>query len=583
MENGVFIKYEIYQELKNPKYKLNQGWKFKIEDLDEGVMYFDENQVYIDPKRLEIEDITIGWVLLPRFFWEENMLKLEEFIAMDNQGNKYEFVDFIRNIQEIEKRYEVDLGEAGGNELDISMIKNISNKNYKNYIVNNDPRENQVPIIKHLLKIINDQKKIRGILQAAPGVGKTFMGIFLGQIFKKTLVIVPKVILEDQWKQAFLTFTDLKEEDICILQGSEIKDIEEAMKAKVIITKPQSLLSQIKRIKINLLQELYSEVDFVLADECHGFGAYGYSKTLSLFKTCNVMGLSATPFRKDLNKFLLNTSIGDVLIEADAEVLTPEIYIQRLNNDFIHFNEKEAFALKQRMNDYPMMLSLYNMYLYNKDSYLQFLTQWVKWFRDTNREVVILFSTNKLAKKLADILLGLYPEFQDETLVLKGDSKQDSIQIAKDENKILKNKLKEFKEELNLKVKNKELKRKEADLLYKEERVKSLELQEINIQKALDLYYQRIKESKILISNFNLLREGFDKSSLSGIIFGSPIIGRITIVQSLGRITRLHEGKPTPIALFPVTEMFETLNKSVTTIIRNNVLGTYPNAKINFM
>jgi predicted helicase len=241
------------------------------------------------------------------------------------------------------------------------------------------------------------------------------------------------------------------------------------------------------------------------------------------------------------------------------------------------------FALKQRLTDYPMMLSLFNMYLYNKDGYLQFLAQWIKWFRETDREVVILFSTNKLAKKLSEIFYGMYPEYINETLVLKGDSKQDSLQIAKEENKLIKEKLKEYKESLNEKVKAKELKRKDADLLYKAERIKAKDLQEINIQKALDLYYQKIKDAKILISNFNLLREGFDKSSLSGIIFGSPIIGKITVVQSLGRITRLHEDKPEPIALFPIIEAFETLNKSVTTIIRNNVLNTYPNAKITYM
>ena len=106
MDNlGIYIKYEIYQELKNSKYKINQGYKFKPEDLDQGVMYFDENEEYIDPKRFEIENIIPSYVLLPRFFWDENMIKLENFIAMDNQGNKYEFVDFVKKINENDKNY----------------------------------------------------------------------------------------------------------------------------------------------------------------------------------------------------------------------------------------------------------------------------------------------------------------------------------------------------------------------------------------------------------------------------------------------------------------------------------------------
>ena len=164
--------------------------------------------------------------------------------------------------------------------------------------------------------------------------------------------------------------------------------------------------------------------------------------------------------------------------------------------------------------------------------------------------------------------------------MLTGNSKNDALNIAKAQNKKLREELKEYKEELNEKVKNKELKRKEADALYKERRLKFKEIQDLNIEKSIELYHKKIKEAKIIVSNFSFLREGFDKPSLSFVIFGSPIIGKITVIQTLGRITRLYEDKPTPIALFPITEAFESLNPKVKIIIINNIKSTYPKARI---
>jgi len=566
-KSNIFIPYEIFQELKNKKYKLGQGIKqFKFsEEIDQGVMFFDENQNYIDPKRFEIENIKPSWVLLPRFFWLENLDKLEEFFAIDNQGNKWFGADLIKFDLDLIKDYQVNL-------------------NSKEYEIKIQPRENQIPILEELNKRLKNFNYIRGILQAAPGTGKTYMSINFAQKFNKTLIIVPKNVLVDQWIESILEFTNLSKDNIGIIEGSNLNKIKEIINnenIKMIITKPQSLLSQIKLHKYFDLISLYKDINFVIYDECHSAGAEGFSKALSLFKTPNILGLTATPFRKGLNEFLLVNSIGDVIIEADAKVLIPNVILQYLPKSFIEFNEKEIFALKQRFqNDYPMFLALFNSYLLRKQNYFEFLAQWNKWARENNHEVVILFSTNKLAKKQFNTIIEKNPEYKDEILYLTGNSKNDALQIAKNQNKLLREDLKKIKEELNQKVKNKEIKRKEADQIYKEEREKYKELMDLNIQNSLDLYFKKIKEAKIIVSNFSLLREGFDKPKLSFVIFGSPIIGKITIIQTLGRITRLAEDKPTPIALFPITEVFESFSPRVKNIIINNVRSTYSNAKI---
>ena len=565
-KNNIYIPHEIFQDLKNKKYKLGQGFKqFDfIDEINKGVMFFDD-EGYIDPKRFEIENITPKYVLLPRFFWLENLDKLEEFISVDNQGNKWYGSELIKQDFDLIKKYQ------------------IKDKSQKNYEVLINPRENQLPVLEELNKRLEQFNFIRGILQAAPGTGKTYMSINFASRFKKTLIVVPKNVLVDQWIEAVKSFTNLNNENILILEGSSTQEINKVNdeSIKIIITKPQSLLSQIKRHNYLDLTEFYSNIDFIIYDECHGAGAEGFSKTLSLFKTPNILGLTATPFRKGLNEFLLINSIGDVFIEADAKVLTPQVIIQSLPKTFVDFSDKEMFALKQRFNnDYPLFLALFNSYLNSKTNYLNHIAEWVHWARSNNHQAVVLFSTNKLAKRQFNLILEKNPEYQNEILYLTGNSKNDAIQIAKDQNKKLKVDLKEYKEELNIKVKAKEIRRKEADALYKEERERLKEIMDINIQNSLDLYFKKIKESKIIISNFSLLREGFDKPDLSFVVFGSPIIGKITLIQTLGRVTRLSDDKPNPIALFPVTEVFEAFSPRVKNIIINNIRGTYPDAQI---
>jgi len=567
MKNTIYITYETFNLLKriNLAKGINQ---FNMDQIEDCVMFFDENHNWIDPQRLKIEDVRIYYVLLPRFIWLENLDKLEDFLLVDNDGNKITVIDYIKIEEESIKRYK----ENNSN----------YNENYYNSLV--EPRENQVPIIEEINKNLKEKEYIRGILQAAPGTGKTFMSIYFAKKFKKTLIIVPKNVLVDQWIKAIVQFTNLTEENIGIIQGSDKKDIIEVMNnqdKKIILTKPQSLISQIKRIPFNDLQELYKDIQLVVFDECHNAGAEGFSKSLSIFRTPNILGLTATPYRRGINEFLLKNSIGEVIIEADAEVLTPDVYFRILSKNHIQFTEDEVRKIKMQM-EYPMKLAFFNMFLQHKIEYMEHLADWLKWSYDQGRESVILFSTNKLGKQLEKFLTAKYQDL-DGVLFLTGNSKNDAINIAKVKNREIREKLKDYKEELNQKVKDKELKRKEADGLYKEKRIEYKELQDLNTKRATDLYDEKIRESKIIISNFSLLREGFDKPMLSFVIFGSPVIGRIPVIQSLGRITRLADNKQTPIALFPIPETFLEINDKTFRILENNIKSTYPKANIKWV
>lgn len=89
------------------------------------------------------------------------------------------------------------------------------------------------------------------------------------------------------------------------------------------------------------------------------------------------------------------------------------------------------------------------------------------------------------------------------------------------------------------------------------------------------------KSKKVIISNFMYLSDGFDKDSLSSIIFGSPLKGVNTVIQTLGRITRINPDKiQDVVADFILSNVMVTYYPRIHWDIINNVKKEYKDAKI---
>lgn len=57
------------------------------------------------------------------------------------------------------------------------------------------------------------------------------------------------------------------------------------------------------------------------------------------------------------------------------------------------------------------------------------------------------------------------------------------------------------------------------------------------------------KECDVLFATYHIAKEGLDIPELDTCIFASPVSNDITVTQSVGRITRLHEGKKEPLVI----------------------------------
>lgn len=157
------------------------------------------------------------------------------------------------------------------------------------------------------------------ILQLLPGVGKTVISIYMiATRKKKTMILVHRDSLADQWKQRVEHFTNLKEDNIARLTS---ETFEEDLKKPIIIVTAQTFLSLLKRKRMEFLTALDSaNVGVFIADEVHtSVGAPTFSECSIHIPSKYTYGLSATPYRYDGNGDIIEYHLGRIFTDDDAE------------------------------------------------------------------------------------------------------------------------------------------------------------------------------------------------------------------------------------------------------------------------
>jgi superfamily II DNA or RNA helicase len=127
-----------------------------------------------------------------------------------------------------------------------------------------------------------------GILSLFCGGGKTVLALYLTAYFKKkTLIVVHKDFLLNQWKEEIQAF--LPTARIGTIKQSKVQTEHK----DIVIASLQSLAMR------DYPSELFQEFGMVIIDECHHMGAEVFSRALPKI-TCRIMlGLSATLDRND--------------------------------------------------------------------------------------------------------------------------------------------------------------------------------------------------------------------------------------------------------------------------------------------
>lgn len=158
-----------------------------------------------------------------------------------------------------------------------------------------------------------------GVIELAPGVGKTVITIYMiAERKKKSLILVHRDSLADQWRDRALTFTNLQEDDIARLTSTSF---EEDFKKPIIISTVQSFISLLKRNRKEFLITLNeANIGIFVADEVHtSVGAPTFSECSIHVPAKYTYGLSATPYRFDGNGDIIRYHLGEIFSDEDSE------------------------------------------------------------------------------------------------------------------------------------------------------------------------------------------------------------------------------------------------------------------------
>lgn len=145
-----------------------------------------------------------------------------------------------------------------------------------------------------------------GVLCAPTAFGKTVTAAaIIAQRAVNTLVLVHRTELLKQWQERLRTFLDLAKNDLGVIGGGKNKP-----SGKVDIAVMQSLS---RKGEITHLIEGYGHI---VVDECHHLSAVSFEALLKRAKARYVLGLTATPYRRDGQQPIIFMQCGPVRHEA---------------------------------------------------------------------------------------------------------------------------------------------------------------------------------------------------------------------------------------------------------------------------
>ncbi len=148
-----------------------------------------------------------------------------------------------------------------------------------------------------------------GVFVAPPGVGKTVLGTLLvAKRGRSTLVLVHRQPLLDQWVAQLSMFLGIEEKEIGRIGGGKRKP-----NGRLDVAMIQSLVRQ------GRVDDLVESYGHVIVDECHHVPSVSFERVLSEVKARYVLGLTATPYRRDGHHPILEMQLGPVRFSVDPK------------------------------------------------------------------------------------------------------------------------------------------------------------------------------------------------------------------------------------------------------------------------
>jgi len=247
-----------------------------------------------------------------------------------------------------------------------------------------------------------------GIISLHTGGGKTVCALYIASRLRvPTLVIVHNSFLRDQWidrVKAFLPNARIGrvQADVCDVADKDI----------VIV-----MLQTLSMKELNV--DVFKPIGLVIVDECHHIASEVFVQALPKVTSKYMLGLSATPDRKDKLMYAIHWFLGPLLYKSetgDSVDTKVSVEVYEYQNDDPVFNE--IVTSSQGMVSVPIMV--------NKLTACEDRTAWlcriIDDVMDTDRQMLVL---SDRVQHCEDLLAGLTPELQEKACILSTSVKSD--------------------------------------------------------------------------------------------------------------------------------------------------------------
>jgi superfamily II DNA or RNA helicase len=148
-----------------------------------------------------------------------------------------------------------------------------------------------------------------GLLVAPPGAGKTVVGTYL--VAKRscsTLILVHRRPLLDQWTAQLALFLGIEPKEIGQIGAGKRKG-----NGRIDVGMIQSLMRK------GSVDDVVAEYGQIIVDECHHLPAVSFERVLSEVRARYVVGLTATPQRRDGHQAITHMQLGPIRFAVNSK------------------------------------------------------------------------------------------------------------------------------------------------------------------------------------------------------------------------------------------------------------------------
>lgn len=161
-------------------------------------------------------------------------------------------------------------------------------------------------------KILNNEI---GVLVTSPGIGKTVIAIYaIAKRKTNTLILVHRKPLMEQWRAQLVSFLNIDQKDI-----GQIGCGKNNSNGLIDVAMIQSMERK------GIVDDRIVDYGFIIADECHHISAVSFERVLMHAKAKYVLGLTATPYRRDGHQPIIHMQCGTICHRIKAESVDQQI------------------------------------------------------------------------------------------------------------------------------------------------------------------------------------------------------------------------------------------------------------------